>query len=1126
MSVTTSFTRRSLAKNRMRTMVSIVGIALSVALITAIWMTVSSLQQGLYARTVATEGWWQLFVQRATDDTLDALAESGNVTDAAVSYDEGVAFFTAEERETLGSGIIVKSLPAAVKGSAVKDGETITRLPKLTEGELPDAPGEVILPDRLKGVVLGEGEGAGAVSDGALQTGSWLTLQLARYVSADDEFAGLQSTDDAVMQINNGGLVYDAQGNVVQGYGGVRADLVDASQITAGGSFDDGAGSADASSSTGGDTGASVGAASPVQLAGVGERTVEVVGFYDDSGPKFFGNDFTCSSTGAAFAIAASIEPTSSAAASLAKPETGNYAEVWASTAGFSRVNDVAAFADSLPQNEEGLAVFTHHTLMRYQGISSDSLMQDSLTIIAGILAVVVAVASVSLIYNSFSISVAERTRQFGLLASLGASKRQLRRSVLVEACMLGAIGIPCGVLLGTGGTAAVLALTGQGLSAMLGIDQGVALDVEPGAIAVSAALSIVTLLVSAWAPARRASRVSAIDAIRQTQDVRASKRARRKAERARVRAQREAQPRQAGRGEAPAALHAETFAGSPASSASVAPTVQSDPFAKKTAGGLWGLLAGVPGVIAHRNLSRQSARGRIVVASLAVSVVLVVTAGAVAQTMDPFASRVYSMPGAVPGADVAVSTSSSDSAASDLYQKSESLEALQQRVSSLEGASLMGSVRQGTTEVRIPADMLTDQGRWAIEDAFAQRADGWVPHPVGVDGSFYGQANVFYLDDAAFDQLAQAAGAGDIDFADPSHPRAIALNSYQGVSSDAEYVQAAPFAQTGRIEAYFGASIPNGYSSMGVVEGADGQPALGLLDQASVLDGASEPVIKEVPANEALRSTVIDVVALATEVPDAANAMAPSYTLPALFMHEDLAGVVPAGAEDAENVSEEMTGEGSVEPAVGKAPSGAEAEGSASSDYLSANTPFTYSWATISLQADDHAAVAEAIQAMLDDYPDLTVNVSDLEVQAQSTRLAAQTIQVFILCFTVIMALIAVANVFNTLTNSIILRTHEFAVLKSVGMGERSFARMLVCECASYALRGLLAGLALAILVAWGLYQALGVAFAGVSFALPWAYIGAAVALVLVVLAVSVIFALRRSHAANVVEALRADAV
>ena len=84
----------------------------------------------------------------------------------------------------------------------------------------------------------------------------------------------------------------------------------------------------------------------------------------------------------------------------------------------------------------------------------------------------------------------------------------------------------------------------------------------------------------------------------------------------------------------------------------------------------------------------------------------------------------------------------------------------------------------------------------------------------------------------------------------------------------------------------------------------------------------------------------------------------------------------------------------------------------------------------------------------------------------------------------------------------------------------------MMVCECASYALRGLVIGMVLAIAVAWLLYQVLGIAFEGVGFALPWAYIGAAVALVLVVMVISIAFALRKSHAANVVEALRADAV
>lgn len=56
---------------------------------------------------------------------------------------------------------------------------------------------------------------------------------------------------------------------------------------------------------------------------------------------------------------------------------------------------------------------------------------------------------SVSLIYNSFSISVAERTRQFGILKSIGATRKQIRDSVLYEALVLCAVGIPLGLLVG-----------------------------------------------------------------------------------------------------------------------------------------------------------------------------------------------------------------------------------------------------------------------------------------------------------------------------------------------------------------------------------------------------------------------------------------------------------------------------------------------------------------------------------------------------------------------------------------------------------------------------------------------------------------------------------------------------
>ncbi len=82
-------------------------------------------------------------------------------------------------------------------------------------------------------------------------------------------------------------------------------------------------------------------------------------------------------------------------------------------------------------ENMEGqTAAYSHDSLMRYQGMTDDRSIWGTLYPLAFILSAVVIGASISLIYNSFAIAVSERTRQFGLLSSLGASKRQLRRTV------------------------------------------------------------------------------------------------------------------------------------------------------------------------------------------------------------------------------------------------------------------------------------------------------------------------------------------------------------------------------------------------------------------------------------------------------------------------------------------------------------------------------------------------------------------------------------------------------------------------------------------------------------------------------------------------------------------------
>ncbi len=141
---------------------------------------------------------------------------------------------------------------------------------------------------------------------------------------------------------------------------------------------------------------------------------------------------------------------------------------------------------------------------------------------LGAILIFLIMFGSVSLIYNAFSISVAERTKQFGLLRSVGATKKQIRRMVFTEAVTVSAIGIPLGILSGILGMTVTFHFIGEDLSTMFDSGTSVVLRMHVTLLAVisAAVIGFVTVLISAWVPSRRAMKISAIEAIRQSSDV------------------------------------------------------------------------------------------------------------------------------------------------------------------------------------------------------------------------------------------------------------------------------------------------------------------------------------------------------------------------------------------------------------------------------------------------------------------------------------------------------------------------------------------------------------------------------------------------------------------------------
>ena len=170
----------------------------------------------------------------------------------------------------------------------------------------------------------------------------------------------------------------------------------------------------------------------------------------------------------------------------------------------------------------KGIAGSTNDSLLEFYGATQYGNYNTVITLICGVLAAIIMVGSVSLIYNAFSISVSERTKQFGLLSSIGATRKQIRGAVFTEAVLLSSIGIPLGILSGYVGIAITLNILSGRINTLLATSGGT-IFLEPKlswlAVVIAAAIALFTVLISAAIPAGRATKISPIDAIRQKND-------------------------------------------------------------------------------------------------------------------------------------------------------------------------------------------------------------------------------------------------------------------------------------------------------------------------------------------------------------------------------------------------------------------------------------------------------------------------------------------------------------------------------------------------------------------------------------------------------------------------------
>lgn len=160
--------------------------------------------------------------------------------------------------------------------------------------------------------------------------------------------------------------------------------------------------------------------------------------------------------------------------------------------------------------------------VLLYSGVSKYSNFYTVLYSLAAILIALIMAGSISLIYNAFSISVSERTKQIGILSSVGATHKQIRRSILYEAMFVSIIGVPTGILSGLAGIGITLAVVGEKFTSLYSgeVPYALSLHVNIWTIVSAALLAVITVFISAWIPSKRATRITAIEAIRQTKDI------------------------------------------------------------------------------------------------------------------------------------------------------------------------------------------------------------------------------------------------------------------------------------------------------------------------------------------------------------------------------------------------------------------------------------------------------------------------------------------------------------------------------------------------------------------------------------------------------------------------------
>lgn len=444
MKILNKLTVKNLKLNKSRTIVTIIGIMLSCALIMVVAGMAASAQQTMVNLQINVTGNYDLFVKGANKKIIDNAQANRNVKDIYIKQNLGCAYLPQAKFDTKPYINVV-----AFNEKSFTDCFNVT----LKEGRLPENENELVL---SQSVIEN--------SKADYKLGDTVALDLGKRVYVSGDEIPLDDTD----------YFNDTNGTE--------------------------------------------------KLVDTHKKTYTVVGVFNKVSSSYFAAD-SFSASSSAFTLAEENADINDLFISFTSDGEKDYITTSGEILNLtgddfeSLKNDFEVYLENGDFDEASI----NKDLLRYKGFALSDEYMSMLFSLAVIIIVIIAISSIFVIRNSFAISITEKTKLYGMLASIGATSKQIRHNVLFEGFVLGIIGIPAGILLGVGVIALLVVILNALLENMLdGISFVYA--VPWWAAVISAVMSAIIILFSTLSSAFRASRIAPITAIRGNNDIKINK--------------------------------------------------------------------------------------------------------------------------------------------------------------------------------------------------------------------------------------------------------------------------------------------------------------------------------------------------------------------------------------------------------------------------------------------------------------------------------------------------------------------------------------------------------------------------------------------------------------------------